>query len=248
MPRIFISYRREDSKAESRLIDTKLRKEFGDANVFLDTTTLKSGTIWSAEIQSAIIASDIVIVVIGNKWDDKNNLIRLHDPADTLRREIETAINHRKRIIPVLVDDRSKMPDGSQLPPSLFILTSIQNFVIPDNPMYFDQGVNILIKAIKGDTPRGRKKLLFFLAIGLIVLALIGLNVLQNTNGIIPTTSSLTLTAASAVETTSQVTVGDYRTSEVATHNAVLTQQSMQNSSQLLLTSTMPTAATGGNE
>ena len=49
MNRIFISYRRSDSESFSGRLRDRLRTEFGQRSVFLDTTTIRNSSLERAK-------------------------------------------------------------------------------------------------------------------------------------------------------------------------------------------------------
>lgn len=119
-PRIFISYRQDDSKwAASRLYDY-LAATFGEASIFLDHATLQTGSKYRKVILSELEKADIVLPIIGNAWMAEHNLKRLHKPDDLVRIELETALDpaQDKHLFPILVDD-TKWPDATKLPNSI---------------------------------------------------------------------------------------------------------------------------------
>jgi hypothetical protein len=150
-PRIFISYRRQDSQGSAGRLYDRLRERFGDGTIFRDVDTIGAGADFVKDIHDAIEHSDIVIVVIGNKWlavgDEKGNL-RIHDPDDFVRLELATALAKDKRVIPALVDD-AIMPDAEILPEDLRSL-AFRNAVHIRNDS-FDDDVNRLLRHLYED-------------------------------------------------------------------------------------------------
>ena len=67
-----------------------------------------------------------MLVIIGNKWvncTDSDGRLRLNNPDDFVRLEVEGALVRRDvRVIPILVDGAS-VPKSSDLPESLHSLT-----------------------------------------------------------------------------------------------------------------------------
>jgi hypothetical protein len=116
--RVFVSYRREDSAdTTDRLVDA-LNQQFGAENVFLDVDSIGVGTDFIRVASDWITRSDAMLVVIGKRWlavsDDQGNL-RLQNPADYVRLEIEAALAGGTPIIPVIVQGASvPAPEISQ--------------------------------------------------------------------------------------------------------------------------------------
>jgi len=121
MPAIFISYRREDSSAVTRVLASSLATRFGDDMVFLDVRAIEAGVDFSQAILDAVRAASVILVVIGPHWlanPDGSSHSRLEDPGDFVRLEIETAMKWGAPIIPVLVSD-AVMPEQKALPASI---------------------------------------------------------------------------------------------------------------------------------
>jgi hypothetical protein len=88
---IFISYSRRDTEIMQKIVVFLRNQGF---KVWVDNEKLIPGTtIWEDEIEKALKASDVVIVVMSP--DSKN--------SEWVRREISLADQFRKRIMPVLV-------------------------------------------------------------------------------------------------------------------------------------------------
>lgn len=119
--RIFISYRRADTKAYARSLHERLAATFGDDNVYLDISDIPAGAPFPKHISQAIVQTDVLLVLIGLNWatvtDDAGHP-RLFAEDDYVRREVELALQLDKHIIPVLVDN-APMPTADQLPASI---------------------------------------------------------------------------------------------------------------------------------
>ena len=118
--RIFINYRREDTRGESGRIYDFLSARF-PGQVFRDVGSLEPGADWQQAIGRVISQSDACIVVIGCNWLDikgDDGKRRLDDPADTVRREVFAALQREIMVIPVLVAG-AELPKPRDLPPDL---------------------------------------------------------------------------------------------------------------------------------
>ena len=121
LPRIFISYRREDSAAWAGRIADLLTNRFGSSNVFFDVHTIKPGSNFVRNLHDRASQSDVMLAIIGEDWltvrgDDGQP--RLKYPGDFVRTEIAIALSHNKRVIPVLVSG-ARMPHSQELPEDL---------------------------------------------------------------------------------------------------------------------------------
>jgi formylglycine-generating enzyme required for sulfatase activity len=121
-PRIFLSYRREDSRWPSGQIAQRLSSHFGKDQVIYDLDALAPGLDFHKQLEYEVKTCDYLIAVIGRLWltacDDQTGRRRLDDPEDWVRREIELALSLGIPVIPLLLDDIS-MPSPDQLPEGL---------------------------------------------------------------------------------------------------------------------------------
>jgi hypothetical protein len=101
--------------------------------VFLDIATIEPGIDFVDHIRQAVEASDVILVIIGPRWIDRDydGRSRLENPDDFIRMEIASALQSRKRLIPVLVGGAG-MPRASELPPELAKLTHYQAIELSD--------------------------------------------------------------------------------------------------------------------
>src|SRR5690348_1341583 len=121
MSRIFISYRRDDSKAITDRIDERLAGTFGRAAVFRDLASIPLGVDYEQFIKDQLADCSVEIVVIGPGWLSATNSSghrRLDDPRDLVRLEIETGLAKSNLLIPLLVNG-ADIPSEDTLPPTL---------------------------------------------------------------------------------------------------------------------------------
>jgi hypothetical protein len=148
MPRITISYRRDDSLDITGRIFDRLADHFGREAVFRDIDSIPPGVDFRRHIDRVLDESDIILAIVGPRWlgPDKEEL-RLASPADPVRLEIETALRKDKPLIPVLVS-HAVMPHPDVLPASIqdFVY---RNAVQVDSGQDFDVHVGRLIRAIE---------------------------------------------------------------------------------------------------
>lgn len=122
MPKIFLCYRRRQSLAHTGRICDRLRDHFGDNDVFMDINSVPPGVDFREYITSSVLQCRVMIVVMGPNWIGKTGTRRrIDNPKDFVRREVETALERKTPIIPVLVDG-ARMPKAADLPPSLAVL------------------------------------------------------------------------------------------------------------------------------
>lgn len=139
-PQIFISYRREDTEASSgRLYDTLLRF-FKEENLFKDVDSIPLGSNFKNTINSKISECDIVLVVIGKGFTtvtNENGEKRIFKSNDFVRLELSAALEKKKVVIPVLVDNAT-MPVEEDLPKDLTELPYLHGILLRHDSWYRD--------------------------------------------------------------------------------------------------------------
>jgi hypothetical protein len=121
MAKVFISYRRDDSRWVSGRIYDALVAQYGAANVFKDVYTIPLGVDFRKYIGDQVSQCEVMLVIIGQRWltiTDETGNRRLDSAADFTRIEIEQALQRSIPVIPVLVDGIG-MPRPEDLPASL---------------------------------------------------------------------------------------------------------------------------------
>jgi len=148
MPKITVSYRRDDSEAITGRIFDRLVAHYGKTAVFRDIDDIPPGVDFRKHIDEALQETDVLIVVIGRRWvgSAKPGNVRIHDEADPVRIEVETALKRNIAIVPVLVGD-TRMPTSAQLPASLKEFT-FRNAVRIDSGQDFDHHTDRLLRAM----------------------------------------------------------------------------------------------------
>jgi hypothetical protein len=124
MAAIFVSYRRADAGWAGRLANA-LQEQY---DIFFDTDSIETGDRFPDSIRDALEGFQIFLVAIGPEWMKKNNLKRLSNPDDWVRKEImrglEKSHEHNVHILPVLLGGAS-FPEADDLPDVLRPLASI---------------------------------------------------------------------------------------------------------------------------
>lgn len=147
--RIFISYRRSDSSAESRSLFVRLREHFGSGQVFLDVSGIYTGASFADKLTETLSSTGVVIVVIGPTWvtsADASGGSRLQDEHDYVRAEIEHALNLGIPVVPVLVGGAS-MPTAADVPTSMArVVTYMAATVTHTN---FESDIDALIRSLE---------------------------------------------------------------------------------------------------
>jgi LSD1 subclass zinc finger protein len=160
MPKIFISYRREDSEDITGRIHDRLEPHFGHDNVFLDIDRIPFGVNFRQHLDNAVSQCDILLAVIGEQWLDAQHpegQRRLDDLGDFVRIEIEAALARDIPVIPVLVG-RARMPAQKDLPKGLKPL-AFRNAAEVRSGRDFRDHVDRLIRGIEFLFQQGQAKL-----------------------------------------------------------------------------------------
>jgi CHASE2 domain-containing sensor protein len=129
----FISYRRDQSSWPARILRDELVRRFGEDQVFKDNDSIQAGQEWPERLEAAIRNASVVLVLIGPQWAEargNDGELRLENPEDWVRLEVEAALAHDgAAVVPVLVDGAS-MPPADKLPDTLRPLTEHQAFAL----------------------------------------------------------------------------------------------------------------------
>ena len=115
--KIFISYRRSDSKESANRLRGALEEMFDKDTVFMDTEDIKAGEKWEEKIKKAMQDSAVVLLVIGKNffsYPGGDHSREIGDKNDWLSYEVDTAFSLNKTLIPVLVDE-AQVPKPDQL-------------------------------------------------------------------------------------------------------------------------------------
>jgi hypothetical protein len=135
--KIFISYRRSDSKIFTGRILDRLTQAFGGRSIFRDIEDISAGKDFRQALKDAVDEADIMLVMIGPQWasiTDTNGNKRLFDTQDFVRLEVETALKRTgMTVIPILLLN-TPMPTPEELPVELRELLYRNAVGIRDDP------------------------------------------------------------------------------------------------------------------
>jgi hypothetical protein len=145
---VFISYRREDTRDLTGRIDDFLARSELQVRIFRDLASIEPGSNWRTEIENGLREAHVILAVFGPNWAGRSQTgrVRIADPDDAVRYEIESAIKLKKDLVPVVVQG-TKFPP-SDLPDCLRPLIAIQAFVL-DPERGFDQSMRSLMKILQ---------------------------------------------------------------------------------------------------
>lgn len=120
-PKLFISYRRDDSAGHAGRVHDRLQQEFGRDLLFMDVDSIPLGTNFVKVIGDEVAKCDALLAIIGPGWldaRDEKGKRRLENPDDFVRIEIGTALKRNIRVIPILLEG-TQVPKADQLPDNL---------------------------------------------------------------------------------------------------------------------------------
>ena len=147
-PRIFISYRRDDSAVHAVAVRDELIAGFGEGAVFQDVTDIDYGDRYAEIIERHIADCDVVVALIGPRWiTGAGDAPRIAEAGDLVRHEIATALRLGKRVIPVLVGGAA-LPERRALPPDIAGLLDLNALSFTDRQLG-GEGVDRLVDAIR---------------------------------------------------------------------------------------------------
>jgi hypothetical protein len=132
---VFVSYRREDSSFSAQWIAQGIRETFGPASLFIDVDAIRIGDRYARQIEQALEATDILLVLIGPHWlrlTDEFGRRRIDRTDDWVRNEIVYALSNQRRVLPILISG-AKLPLKEALPETLWPLVEFQAIEFADD-------------------------------------------------------------------------------------------------------------------
>jgi hypothetical protein len=124
MPKIFLCYRREDSRWPTQWIYNALVDHFGSESVVWDIDSIPYGVDFREYLNKEVSKCDILLAVMGDKWLEILKQ-RLDQPNDFVRIEIQAALEREIPVVPILVGEKP-VPNEKDLPPELANLSYMQ--------------------------------------------------------------------------------------------------------------------------
>ena len=138
--RVYISYRRTDTAPFAGRLYDYLVESFGIDQVFMDVDSIRPGVDFVGAIEQAVASCEVLLVLIGSHWldaTDEEGRLRIGDPHDLVRLEIETALHSQIHVVPVLADG-SRLPRPQDLPPEIQDLPRRQAFELGNEHFRLD--------------------------------------------------------------------------------------------------------------
>jgi formylglycine-generating enzyme required for sulfatase activity len=241
---IFISYRRSDSQANTDRIYASLVKAFGRKAIFKDVDDIPPGVDFPSYLQNKVQDAKIVLIIIGKQWASaayEDGSLRLNDPEDFVRVEVELALKMRAAwVIPILVNNAS-MPNPNHLPESIRAISRLNAMQVRNDPDFENDIKRLIRKLNELGLGRGKNyRLLIGLAVAILLAFLVGYFLLQpflNNNLDATNIAQYATETSEANATASRASTTIISQSETADALASLTQASLdaEASAQALL-------------
>jgi hypothetical protein len=118
-PLIFLSYRVNDSLEMVSRLDADLSRLLGPTSLFRDKSRLMGGCNWNEILERNARGCRVMLVVIGTGWQaaaftdgDWKGVPRLWHPEDWVRREINLALEARRVVLPLLLNQTPPPAEG----------------------------------------------------------------------------------------------------------------------------------------
>lgn len=148
--KVFISYRRDDSRYQARMVYTAFTQVVPRDHVFMDIDSIPLGADFRRILKGWVDQCDVLLALIGQSWasgtDPRTGQPRLKNAGDFVRIEIAEALARDIPVVPVLLDG-APMPDPAHLPDDLKDLVYRHaEFVKYEN---FDDDVARLIRKLR---------------------------------------------------------------------------------------------------
>ena len=147
--KVFISYRRDDTRYQARMIHSAFCKAIPSDHVFMDVDSIPPGANFRKILKGWVDECEVLLALIGPGWidarDPKTNGRRLDNKSDFVRIEIGEALARDIPVVPVLIDG-TPMPDVGLLPDDLKELVDRQAEFVEYRT--FDADVERLIRKL----------------------------------------------------------------------------------------------------
>lgn len=148
--KIFVSYRRDDNAAAAARVRDGLATKFGKSNLFMDVDNLIAGTRFDEELAKALVACDVFIAIIGERWLDMLRTKAAQNQPDYVRAEIAAALRRKIAVIPVRVGREGQLaplPQRDELPADIHDLVRYQKHDVTHE--HHGRDIATLVTAIK---------------------------------------------------------------------------------------------------
>jgi TIR domain len=168
-PRVFVSYRRDDSAGHAGRLHDGLVARLGAQQVFQDVVAIEPGVDFVDRLEQAIADSDVTLVVIGAGWlaaTQPDGTRRIDHEDDYVRREVVAALAGAGRVVPVLVAGTTP-PAAEELPEDMQALAQRQAVRLHDET--WQEDLDALVRRLREDPGSAVRQ--WQVAIGVAVVA-----------------------------------------------------------------------------
>jgi TIR domain len=154
MPIIVISYRRQDSNDIARRIYERLKANYGEKSVYIDIESIQPSADYRVHIRQTLERALVMLAVIGTEWAGvrADGSVRIFEPDDPVRDEVETVLANRRAVMPVLVNG-AHMPTETEVPDSLRPFRYLHAIAVRSGDE-FPSDINRLFRAIDALTAK----------------------------------------------------------------------------------------------
>ena len=121
--KVFVNYRRGDTRDMAARIRDRLAPIFRDGNVFMDVDQLLAGQRFDKELEKALSQTDVLLAIIGPRWLELLAERQANGGRDYVREEIAAALQRGVVVVPVLIE-RTPLPRHDVLPDDIRDLSS----------------------------------------------------------------------------------------------------------------------------
>jgi TIR domain len=154
MPRVFLSFRKADSRWMRDRVYRALAERFGAGAIFKSGESIPAGADFAQILRRQAAECELMLVLIGPDWLDVggNDGSRAIDrDHDWVRVEIATALKAGNRVVPVLLGDATMLPEAAVLPAEIADLARLQFLRVPET--HLEQGLDHLCTAMTALLP-----------------------------------------------------------------------------------------------
>ena len=125
MPKIFFSYRVADEKDFVFRIYDRFEDHYGIDNVFISPDKIRDGAMWEDRIEAELKQCDVIVAIIGPKWQELLEKKKKEDGEDFVVKEIAHGLTEDKLLLPIRIKN-AQMPETEALPEKIQGLRYVQ--------------------------------------------------------------------------------------------------------------------------
>ncbi|WP_188316636.1 TIR domain-containing protein [Solihabitans fulvus] len=150
MSGVFVNYRQGRHSAAVSALALLLARHFGSELVFCDTN-LPPGGRYPDQLRAKLRTCDVLIAVLHAEWLQDLHARAERDDVDWVHYEIKTALEEKKVVLPVLLDDAG-LPARDALPNDITELVMRQRMIL--RATHFTNDLGDLVLELENHVPR----------------------------------------------------------------------------------------------